>query len=464
MQNNVMRTLFILLMLLGVAAAVTAQDSLTVGDSITAEATGEDVTYTLELEADETVEIDLSSEDFDTLVIVQNANGEELARNDDGGEGFNSLLEFEAPEAGEYTVVVTSFFNNTNGEYTLSVSSASGSSTDDTDDTDDSSDEECGTATSSGEGDIQVGETVNGDANGEETYDISLNEGQTVVITLSSEDFDSYLELLDDRERIIDEDDDSAGSLNSRIVFTADATELYTIVVRSFGGDADGAYTLSVRENCASSEGGTIEYGQTLELVPDGAFEQLINFEGTEGDVINLYAVSSTGEDTMLSLLDPDGDEITRDDDSGEGTNPAIRRFVLPESGTYTAILAGFSGREMFDPIEVTLESTELLEVGSEPVEVTLGEDASSEVLVFDAVDDERYLISFEFEEDIESSMYINVLQEDESYAATNFSISGVTSFAAIITADETGQAQLQIEYYGYGGDTTFTVAVEPLD
>lgn len=462
MQKISLRVLVILLMLLIPSTLLAQGNSMGIGDTVTDEAVGNDIEYTINLSAGDVIVIDLSSDDFDTLVKVQDANGNELARNDDGGEGFNSLLTFEASTNDTYTIVVTSFFNNTVGEYTLSV--RAGTSSGGGGESSIGSSGECDTG-GSGPSDIQFGEVVTGNANGNVSYDISLQADQTVVISLSSDDFDTYLELQDSRGTTIAEDDDGAGNLNSRLVFTARETATYTILVRAFGGqEASGTYTISVEENCASSDGGTIAYGETIELVPDGALRLLITFDGTEGDVINLTVLSSTGEDTTLSLYDPNGNLLTENDDGGEGLNPALRRFVLPATGTYEIDLQGFSSNAILDPIEVALEETELIEITAEPLEMILNDDVSSEVLFFEAVRGTKYLLVIELGDDLDEALYVDISQEGDSFPSLRFTSSGSSSFAAVFTADATGTMIVELEFFGFQSDAIFTIAIESLD
>ncbi|MDQ7027102.1 MAG: PPC domain-containing protein [Anaerolineae bacterium] len=460
MQKNILRGFIVLLMLLIPSTLLAQGSAISVGDTVTGEAVGNDVEYTIDLATGEVIVIDLSSEDFDTLVKVQDANGSELARNDDGGEGFNSLLTFDAPEIGTYTIVVTSFFNNTVGNYTLSVQSDTGGGGE----SGTGVSAECGTF-SGNTGDLQFGETVTETATGNVTYDINLQADQTVIISLSSDDFDTYLELLDTSGASIASDDDSGGNLNSRLIFTARESATYTILVRSFGtAEASGIYTISVTENCASTDGGTIAYGETISLAPDGALQLLITFDGTAGDVINLIVSSSTGEDTTLSLYDSSGTLIVEDDDSGEGLNPALRRFVLPATGTYEIDLRGFSSDAILDPIEITLEETELLEITAEPLEIILDDEVSSDVLFFEAQNNTQYLLVIELDRDLDDSLYIDISQSGESFPSIRFTTSGASSFAAVFTADFTGMMTVELEYFGFRNDANFTIAVEELD
>lgn len=100
----------------------TLVDTVAIGDLIEGEADGEQLGYTLVLEAGETVTIQLNSNEFDPRVVVFNATEQEVGADDDGGDGLNARLVFTAPLAGSYVVVVDSFDEAPEGTFTLRVS------------------------------------------------------------------------------------------------------------------------------------------------------------------------------------------------------------------------------------------------------------------------------------------------------------------------------------------------------
>jgi len=77
--------------------------------------------------------------------------------------------------------------------------------------------------------------------------------GQTVTISLTSGEFDTFLMLLDPSGREIANNDDYARSLNSSLVVTLSESGQYKVVVRSFSGQG-GSYTLSVKPATAFDE------------------------------------------------------------------------------------------------------------------------------------------------------------------------------------------------------------------
>lgn len=71
-------------------------------------------------QAGDFVTVMLASDEFDTYVLLLNADGEILAQNDDG-EGTNASLKFTLPETGSYTVWANAHEPEAAGSYNLTV-------------------------------------------------------------------------------------------------------------------------------------------------------------------------------------------------------------------------------------------------------------------------------------------------------------------------------------------------------
>jgi uncharacterized protein YgiM (DUF1202 family)/Tfp pilus assembly protein PilF len=69
-----------------------------------------------------------------------------------------------------------------------------------------------------------------------------------------------------------------------------------------------------------------------------------LSFEGQAGAAYSFAALSEDEIDPLLVLLSPDGTPIVSDDDGGSNLNSVIRRFTLPETGSYTLILGQAGG------------------------------------------------------------------------------------------------------------------------
>lgn len=78
--------------------------------------------YTLELTEGDQVAVDLTSDEFDTLVSLIAPDGSTLGENDDGPDGStNSLLFARITQGGKYTVRVRSYAGDGVGPFTLKV-------------------------------------------------------------------------------------------------------------------------------------------------------------------------------------------------------------------------------------------------------------------------------------------------------------------------------------------------------
>ncbi len=78
--------------------------------------------YAIKLAAGENIAIDLTSEVFDAVVILLNAEGKNIGKNDDGADGSsNSLLFTRIKNAGNYIIRVQGFGETSSGEFRLKV-------------------------------------------------------------------------------------------------------------------------------------------------------------------------------------------------------------------------------------------------------------------------------------------------------------------------------------------------------
>ncbi|HEY9649542.1 MAG TPA: PPC domain-containing protein [Coleofasciculaceae cyanobacterium] len=78
--------------------------------------------YTVNLNAGDQVAIDLTSDNFDTIVTLLASDGSTIAENDDGPDGStNSLLFTRITEAGKYIVRVRAFGETGGGGFKVKV-------------------------------------------------------------------------------------------------------------------------------------------------------------------------------------------------------------------------------------------------------------------------------------------------------------------------------------------------------
>jgi hypothetical protein len=79
--------------------------------------------YSIELTPGDQIAIDVTSENFDTVVMLINYQGKTIGKNDDGPDGSsNSLLFTRIKDAGTYYIRVQGFGETSSGEFRLKVS------------------------------------------------------------------------------------------------------------------------------------------------------------------------------------------------------------------------------------------------------------------------------------------------------------------------------------------------------
>jgi hypothetical protein len=197
--------------------------------------------FSIELESGGRIIVSAESDAFDTMIeVYRGAGGAPIAQDDDGGEGFNSRLNFTAPNAGSYTIRVLSYRTGDQGAYSMSVlppSSLPAAIEQPTRET----------AMAWQEFDGNVVETP-GRRRGFVDHLVRLTANEEVILRADSTAFDTVLEVYraDNREGDpIDRDDDDGPGDNSLLLFRPNQTGDYVIRVRSYDRRI-GSYRLGV--------------------------------------------------------------------------------------------------------------------------------------------------------------------------------------------------------------------------
>jgi serine protease Do len=104
------------------------------------------------------------------------------------------------------------------------------------------------TAGTNVQGRLETGDQRMNDGTFADVWQFQGQANQHIRIELRSEEFDTYVQLLDSQGNRLAEDDDSLGDLNSMVEITLPANGMYQIVVNNFGEDRRaGIYTLTLR-------------------------------------------------------------------------------------------------------------------------------------------------------------------------------------------------------------------------
>jgi hypothetical protein len=276
------------------------------------------------------------------LRILGPGGEEEVARDDDGGEGLNSYLEYTPTRTGTYYAEVSAFNPQSHGGYELIAREGEVPGDVHTD------------ATISPGGDTR--ESTLAPGGDKDWYKLHLDANQTVRIAVNSPDQggigDPIVAVYNAAGGKLGEDDDGGEGLNSLLEFTAPSAGDYFVEVRAYAEDAQGKYDLTVTDG---EIGNTVDTADTLSANDEGRTSVLQTPNDVDWFAITMvegrpyrFNVSGEGEgdaaltDPMLTLYDAEGHQVAQDDDGGPGLNPYIS-YTSVEGGTYYAAVSSYN-------------------------------------------------------------------------------------------------------------------------
>jgi hypothetical protein len=331
----------------------------------------------------EAVTVDLSSDDFDANLLIADASGNSLARNDDGGGQCNARVTFVPAATGNYRVYANSSAQAELGEYRLVLSAGRPAAP--------PADTTCkgfGRVT----GMIEVGQTITGNLTSDdpelqsdstyfERWILPVRANQAFTVDLISDDFDSYLLLTRGRGDKLVDNDDGGGQCNARIVYTATDDHPLRIFVNTASRPRrqTGRFTLKVSEgasavetkgNCrfnanvasntqtlqqstasrtssgsAQSSIPMVRVGETINgtlsssdsLYPDNSYFKFYQFTAPAGRPVTID-LSSDDFDPVLIIRGSDLDNSIINDDGGPGCYSRVSR-TFPSAGPYRILV-----------------------------------------------------------------------------------------------------------------------------
>jgi hypothetical protein len=299
--------------------------------------------YRLELSEGQAVRIAVSSPDMmlDTMAAIYGPDGLETARDDDGGPGLNSWLEYQATESGTHYLEVLGFAEDAQGAYEISVSAGEISDNTDTNEML-SADNEGRTS--------MIGEVGDSD-----WFAIEMVEGRPYRFTIENYGpaplADPVLTLYDASGQQVSTDDDGGPGLNSYIYYASPTGGPHFVAVSSFG-EATGGYYLRATDTDVP---GHIYTDEVLDTVNGDERVGVIEIPGDldyfrvdlESGVRYVITVNATGPNALgnphLILTDGENNQVAADSDSGPGRNARLR-FTAREAGSYYIQASGAGG------------------------------------------------------------------------------------------------------------------------
>lgn len=300
--------------------------------------------YRFEGQAGHPYVITMRSKSFDAYVrVARNMGGitDVIKEDDDRGGGTDARVRFTPKDAGTYLIVAQSLEEDGMGTFDLQLADAPATTT-------------------AAVRPLRIGETVRGalaetDAVLEEdetfydSYTIQGRPGQRLQVEMSSDSFDTYLNLgrMEGGEFVSKStDDDGAGEgTNSRMRVTLDESGEYILRANSMGVGT-GPYTLTITERPEPRPGtaqalrvgadvsGSLADGDAE--TDEGALYDLWSYRGAAGEALTI-TLAAQSFDTMVAIgqmANGKFQELSSNDDGPDGTNSRLE-VTLPVAGEY---------------------------------------------------------------------------------------------------------------------------------
>lgn len=193
--------------------------------------------YTFEGRSGQEIVIGMRSRELDSYLILLSPNGAALAQDNDSGGGQDSQLAVTLPDDGTYILLANSYAPGETGNYQLDIAASSSSAT--------SPNRVVLLQTA---GSLGSNSRTLQDGSFYEEHSFQGNAGQTVTISLESNDFDTYLIVLGPNDQLLGENDDaSSETLNSALTITLPITGTYRVIANAYDSSGQGQYSLTVR-------------------------------------------------------------------------------------------------------------------------------------------------------------------------------------------------------------------------
>ncbi|MEM9415436.1 MAG: pre-peptidase C-terminal domain-containing protein [Planctomycetota bacterium] len=189
--------------------------------------------YDVTCEEGQLLMLQVDGQGFDTYLILEDPMGS-WEENDDHGDTLTSRIESNIFQPGEYRVGVTSYEGGETGSYTLSASTAPGYLATPV----------AGSGVIEGEFD---GSEASLNGNGYvDAYAFEAEVGNTVILTLESDEVDTVLKIKGPGQLVEMNDDYNSDNTNSQMAFRVSEAGTYYVSATTFRSGEKGGYALDI--------------------------------------------------------------------------------------------------------------------------------------------------------------------------------------------------------------------------
>ena len=295
--------------------------------------------FQVEVDVGDVIVADVTSDEFDTYLVVRSPGGIQTENDDHEGATDRSYLEVPVDEPGTWVVWATTFEPGETGDYRISVQTTESDAVVAID---------TGVRVESGrlepgDAELDAGEFI-------DSYTFEGEAGEQVLLDLRSGDVDTYLILVAPSGQSFENDDFEGDSRRSVISETLQEPGEYRVGVTSYSAGETGAYSLRIRVSDAGpvvaqgprTESGTLRDGD--EELRTGEYADIYTFDGSPGETV-VATLSSSDFDPYLIVRGPDEDRKENDDLEGRPGESEVE-MTLAESGEYRVIVTSYAPGE----------------------------------------------------------------------------------------------------------------------
>lgn len=395
------------------------------------------------LDADETVTLDVTFDGESVYTTEKTANAE--------GVATMELTTEEGDAVGDYTITVIRDGNQPVVTLTLIEEALDDDTPEES--TDDNTDEPVANSSA---------QVIEGSLSEDsESIEFEGEEGQYVIISVESADFDTVATVYDTEFYEIAYNDDSLGGLNSRIgpllfpytgEYTLEVSQSYYADDGVFGGD----FVATIEIVSVAS----IDFDEPIPFTLSSDTPSMYYAIPAEaGDSYDITIDSDGSIDTVMQVLSYDGYEFAFDDDSGAGFNAEFNNLIFDIPGTYFLVVSNFDEAVAGEGVlTVTRNPVKSLDDGE--VMITLNDKVYRDLVVFEG--EEGQLITLNLQRlsgDVED-LYINA--NVDGMQVMSYSTMGVPDHLPLtFVMPMSGQVVVTLEEYSYGGGISFNVTVD---
>ncbi|GAB5517913.1 MAG: hypothetical protein RhofKO_01640 [Rhodothermales bacterium] len=199
-------------------------------------------------------------------------------------------------------------------------------------------------------GTLSTGDAQLKDGEHYDVCNVMLNQGEQVVLDVTSNAFDTHLFLISPSGEITQNDDYEGSTSRSRIELEAAESGSWRVGVTSYAGGETGAYQVSVSASRGSGGGGSGLSTYTGSLaagdsqISSGEYADAYTMNVTAGQRI-IADLTSSEFDPFIVLVDPNGEKTQNDDFEGSSSHSRID-LTAGVGGEWTVVVTSYKAGE----------------------------------------------------------------------------------------------------------------------